>query len=297
MISPGTLRKRIPALLVCVLVPLLGAGLAVALIPTARSRLVEVARSARSLVRAVSDSGRVRGDSHGNYTNLVFLHHSVGQNLIREGRLRERLTQAGFDLYDHGYNSDGLVRPDGTSAGYSYDVPGDDTDPAGLAHIFEQRVYRLPLNTWSALLQHEVIVVKSCFLAIRTLSDEGLERQKADYMRMRDVMDRHRDKLFIILTSPPANPAETDPAAAARARTLSKWLQSEEFRAGHRNIHVFDLFGLLAENEPALLDFNMLRAAYRERQDSHPNRVANETVAPILAEFIEKSAISWRTQR
>jgi hypothetical protein len=276
---------------------LLGAGLAVALIPTARSRVAGAARSAHSLIKAVSNSGRVRGDGHGNYTNVVFLHHSVGQNLIQGGRLRELLTQAGFDFYDHGYNSTGLVRPDGTPAGYSYDVPGDDTDPAGLARIFEQRLYRLPLNTWSALLQHEVIVVKSCFLAIWTLSDDGLERQKADYLRMGDVMDRHRDKLFIILTSPPANPAENDVAAAARARALSEWLQSEEFRAGRPNIHVFDLFSLLAENDPALPDYNMLRASYRQGRDSHPNLPANQTIAPILAEFIAESAKSYRAQK
>ncbi|MEZ4813108.1 MAG: stalk domain-containing protein [Caldisericia bacterium] len=47
----------------------------------------------------------------------------VGSNWIREGKIREGLTDLGFDFYDHGYNKQGLTLPSGKRAGISYDVP------------------------------------------------------------------------------------------------------------------------------------------------------------------------------
>ncbi len=232
----------------------------------------------------------------GDFTDVIFLHHSVGRNLIREGRVRERLTEAGFRFWDHEYNWEGLTRPDGTPAGYSYGIPGDNTDPDGLARIFSQPAFPWPVNAFSGLLQHEVIIVKSCFPNSHIQSDEQLQEIQGHYLRMRERMDRFPHHLFIIVTSPPLNPAETVPEAAARARALSRWLQSDEFLAGHPNLAVLDLFGLLAEDDPAAPDFNMLRAEYREGTDSHPSRLANETVGPIFADFIIQTARSYNDQ-
>lgn len=239
-------------------------------------------------VRAIIHQGDVV--RHGDFTNVIFLHHSVGRNLINQGSVRERLTQAGFHFWDHDYNWEGLTRPDGTLAGYSYGVPGDNTDPDGLARLFSQPAFPWPINAFSGLLQHEVIIVKSCFPNSNIKSDEQFKEMQGYYLKMRDRMDQFPDRLFIIVTTPPLNPAETTPEAAARARALSRWLQSDEFLAGHPNVAVFDLFGLLAEDDPAAPDFNMLRAEYREGTDSHPNRFANETIGPIFAEFIIRTA-------
>jgi len=229
----------------------------------------------------------------GDFTDVIFLHHSVGRNLINQGGVRERLTEAGFRFWDHDYNWEGLTRPDGTPAGYSYSIPGDNTDPDGLARIFSQPAFPWPVNAFSGLLQHEVIIVKSCFPNSNIQSDEQLQEIQGHYLKMRERMDRFPDHLFIIVTSPPLNPAETTPEAAARARALSRWLQSDEFLAGHPNLAVFDLFGLLAEDDPAAPDFNMLRAEYREGTDSHPNRFANEVIGPVFADFIIETARAY----
>lgn len=236
-------------------------------------------------VRAVLHRGEIVRT--GDFTNVIFLHHSVGRHLIQQGGVRERLTEAGFRFWDHDYNWEGLTRPDGTLAGYSYGVPDDNTDPDGLARIFSQPAFPWPVNAFSGLLQHEVIIVKSCFPNSNIQSDEQLQEIRGHYLRMRERIDQFPDHLFIIVTSPPLNPAETTPEAAARARSLSRWLQSDEFLAGHPNLAVFDLFGLLAEDDPTAPDFNMLRAEYREGTDSHPNRLANETIGPIFADFIQ----------
>lgn len=273
-----------PALLGVLLVMLAVAGLAL------RGSGLRMALVHRT--RAILHHGDVVGS--GDFTNVVFLHHSVGRNLIHQGGVRERLTAAGFRFWDHDYNWEGLTRPDGTPAGYSYGIPGDNTDPDGLARLFSQPAFPWPLNAFSGLLQHEVIIVKSCFPNSHIRSDEQLREMEEDYLRMGERMGQFPDHLFIIVTSPPLNPAETTPEAAARARALSRWLQSEEFRAGRPNVAVFDLFGMLAEDDPTAPDFNMLRAEYREGTDSHPNRFANETVGPVFADFIIRTAYAYR---
>lgn len=243
---------------------------------------------------AVLDSQRVRSYSRGQFTNIVFLHHSVGHNLIEQGNVRQRFTEAGFNFWDQGYNWEQLRDPEGNTTNYSYYVPDDNTDPDGLAAIFAQPVYRLPLNTLSGLLQHEVIAFKSCF-PVSNISDEAqLERYKAYYLSMRQVMDKYPDKIFVILTPPPLNPAETNAEAAARARAFANWLQSDDYLKGRPNLFTFDLFGYLAENDPLSPERHMLRSAYRDGADSHPNPKANQTIGPLFVDFVIKAVESYR---
>lgn len=249
--------------------------------------------SAKSLGLSILNSGSVTEYNRGDFTNVVFLHHSVGYNMIDQGSVREMLTQKGYNFFDHDYNYSGLRDPDGMPLGYSYNVPGDNTDPDGLIKVFSQSEFGAPLNTLSGLLQHEVIAFKSCFPASDIVSDEQFEQRKAWYLQMRDKMDQHPNKLFIVVTQPPLNPAQTKPEIAARARTFANWLKSDEYLSGHPNIVTFDLFGYLAEDDPTAPDYNMLRADYREGEDSHPTRAANEVVGPLFADFIANVAQSY----
>lgn len=239
---------------------------------------------------AILDRKSVTTLNYGTYTNVVFLHHSTGANLIRQGRVREQFAEAGYDFWDHHYNQTGLTRPDGGKAGYSYRIPDDNTDPDGLATLFAQPVYSLPLNALSGLLQHEVIVFKSCFPASQISSDAQLEQYKEWYLGMRDVMDAHPDRVFVVMSPPPLNPAVTPPEAAARARTFAEWLTSAEYLDGHPNVFAFDFFDQLAEDDPAAPDYNMLRASYRDGEDSHPNQTANEVVGPLFVEAVIAAA-------
>lgn len=268
-------------------------------------------------------------DSSSTFNNVVFLHHSVGQNMIDQGQLRELLAARGYDLYDQGYNGEtGLHRPDGAPAPYNYNVPSDNTDPDGLADIFAQAVDPTsltstgePANTLSGLLRHEVIVFKSCFPNTFIDSDEKLAQQKAYYLNIRSSLDRYPDHIFIVVTSPPLEPGSTTPEAAARARSLAEWLTSPEYLDGHPNMYVFDLFSLLARPDQGRWDANTLRTEYRiERTglryavgqaffpfaeqigvarrfnglwvagESHPNQTANVVIAPLLAEAIDAAA-------
>jgi hypothetical protein len=251
-----------------------------------RSSINSLLRPVSSPVRAILDHSNVTSYSQGEFTNIVFLHHSTGRNLINQGGVREAFIEARYTLWDHDYNQIGLRDPSGQRSGYDYRVPDDNTNPDGLAEIVNQRLYSLPLNTFSSLMQHEVIMLKSCYPVSDIGSDEELEEFKEYYLEMRSIMDQHPDKIFILLSQPPLNPARTNPEIAARARAFADWLESDAYLNGHPNVYTFNLFGYLAENEPNAPDYNMLRSQYRNGKDSHPNRIANESIGPNLVEFV-----------
>lgn len=214
---------------------------------------------------------------------IIFLHHSCGQNLIEQGGVREGLSALGYEFYDHGYNGEGLRLSDGSYAGYSFDVPGDNTDPDGFAAIFSQPLNDLPNNTFSHLMEYDVILFKSCFPTSNIESDARLADYKSYYRRIMDRMAKYPDKIFIIVTQPPEVPRNSDANASSRARSFVNWLKSDEYLAGHDNVFVFDFFDKLSGGD------NFLRSGYRtDEYDAHPNMKANETIGPIFVSFIDR---------
>jgi hypothetical protein len=218
---------------------------------------------------------------------IIFLHHSCGANLIAQGGVREGLTALGYEFYDHGYNEDGLVLADGTWTGTNFDVPEDNTNPDGYAVIFAQPLHDPPDNTFSHLMQYDVIVFKSCFPVSNIESDEQLDEYRSYYLSIRHRMDQYPDKIFVVVTQPPEVPADSTPEAAARARSFANWLLSEEYLSGHSNVFVFDFFGQLAGGD------NFLKPEYRtDEYDAHPNELANRTIGPLFVSFLNDAISS-----
>jgi hypothetical protein len=220
-----------------------------------------------------------------DFRRVIFLHHSTGANLIEQGGVRQRLTGLGYEFYDHGYNDDGLVLADGTWTGRNFDVPDDNTDPDGFADIFAQPFHDQPDNTFSHLMQYDVIAFKSCFPVSDIQSDDQLAEYKSYYLSIRDRMDQYPNKIFIVVSPPPQVAAYTDPEASARARAFSNWLASDEYLNGHPNVFAFNFFDLLATPST-----NTLRTDYQaDEYDAHPNELANHTIGPLFADFIDQA--------
>jgi hypothetical protein len=238
---------------------------------------------------AAPGGGPVVGPSAGGeFRSIMFLHHSCGANLIEQGNVRQLLTNLGYEFYDHGYNDDGLVLADGTWTGTNFDVPDDNTDPDGLANIFAQPLDDPPDNTFSHLMEYDVIA----FPTSNIQSDEQLADYKSYYLSIRDRMDEYPNKIFIVVTPPPEIPNDTDSAAASRARAWASWLGSNEYLSGHPNVFTFDFFNLLADPSD-----NMLRAEYRtDEWDAHPNELANQTIGPLFADFIDQAVRTYTGQ-
>jgi hypothetical protein len=217
-------------------------------------------------------------------TRIIFLHHSCGQNLIEQGGVRPGLTALGYEFFDHGYNEEGLRLADGSYTGTNFAVPDDNTDPDGFAAIFAQLLHDPPDNTFSHLMQYDVVAFKSCFPTSNVGDDAQLAAYQSYYRSIRDRMDQYPDKLFIIVTQPPQVPANSDPEEATRARAFANWLQSGEYLSGHPNVFVFDFFGLLAGAD------NFLRPEYRlDEYDAHPNERANREIGPRFVSFVDQA--------
>jgi hypothetical protein len=239
-----------------------------------------------------------------SFKSVFFNHHSIGANLILGGNMRPTLTALGYQLWDHSYERDGLFMPNGTKASYTYNIPDDETGPAGYAAIFAQNLYTTPVhpsppqNAFSGFMRHQVILFKSNNWDSKISSDAMVEDYKTSYRSIRARADQYTDRIFILLGYPPCHPCETNHQDALRARAFVNWLKSAEYLSGHPNIFMFDLFDLLAEPNTAAADYSMLRAAYRSSEcDSHPQLNAAEAIGPLLCAFIDNSVRSYTGHR
>jgi|GEM_PF-1016156 len=238
---------------------------------------------------------------------ILFLHHSCGANLISQGNVRfwidslNTVHGTSHEFWDHGYNGDGLRNASGEWLWYDWDVPEDNTYACGFARIFHQDVDTTACtNFFSHVIDSSVLFAfKSCFPACEIYEDDtaadladscqqSLFNYQRLYRHIRDIIDTWPNKLFVPLTPPPLNPADTYLEQAARARHFAVWLTDTfPYEGGsHPNIAVFDWYSMLAENNPSSPEYGMLRASYRDGSDSHPNALANATTGPIFAEFL-----------
>jgi hypothetical protein len=214
---------------------------------------------------------------------IIFMHHSTGAGVMHDGNVREGLTELGYQFWDHDYNDEGLSDGDGNNLGYSWDVPGDNTDPDGWYNIFNQPVTSPPSNTLSHMLEYDVIIFKSCFPASAIYDDDMFDSYQEYYLSIRNVMDMYPEKMFIAWTTAPLVPNETNAEEATRARRWSEYLTSEEYIEGHPNVYVFDFFNLMADED------GFLRSDYRSDEwDSHPSERANRIAGPVLVDYIDQ---------
>jgi len=241
---------------------------------------------------------------------IIFLHHSTGRNLIRQGGLRDLIAKRNeregthYEFWDHDYNEIGLTGPSGQRMDESFEVPDDNTDPDGLDRLFSQPVHNPPNNALSRLLGFDVILFKSCFPVSAVRSRSQLEQYQRHYRSISKTMSQHPGNLFIVMTQPPlvawpfnqtifpSSEKWTNAADARRAREFSQWLVSQDFLDGLPNVATFDLFDLLAEPDTSRRQPNMLRAKYRSGRlglDAHPNADANRAIAPILVDALFES--------
>jgi len=235
-----------------------------------------------------------------DYTSkrMVFLHHSVGQGILNQGGLRNKLLDMGI-----------LVK----SATYGDDI-GEDTDMNHWVVKFEER-----MNDVFAFSSHgnqyradgktnDVVMFKSCFPnsgivgegelpGDPTSPERTMANYKATFERLKPQMAQYPNKLFIYLTAPPQVPEVTTPDKAQRAREFNDWLLKEfqpqyASETGNDNFYVFDLFGVLANDQ------GYLKEAYRvpKHGDCHPNKKGSEAASAALLQFFKPIWEKWEKQ-
>ena len=231
----------------------------------------------------------------GALTNLFFLHHSTGDGFILGGDIRGYIADynaanaTSYELWDHGYNGDGLRNPQGVVTGTSYNIPDDNTDPDGLHTLWTTNNDARQ----QIMANHQVLAFKSCFPASAICDPWMLSEYKRYYREMRNYFDAHPERLFVVMSTPPLHRLSTDTTEADNARRFAEWLKSGDYLAGHPNVVCFDVFDVLAKADDGSARRNMLKYEYEMSHadgDSHPNAAANQVVGPLFAQFLIDAA-------
>ena len=256
---------------------------------------MRIVRTLLVLLLLMANTHPIHATSSGK--SILFIHHSTGGNLIKEGNLRDEVKKLdpAVELWDHNYNlspifplllanithQKGLSDAQGNVTGEDYNIVLSNNSPKEYADIFS----RDPSDpTLKAVLEYDVIAFKNCYPTTRIISDQQLEEDIKYYTIIRDNLQKYPENQFILLTPPPSRKESTTIDDAKRAMALVAWLNSDEFLQGASNIHVFDFFSMLADKD------GMLKHEYQRMLpwDSHPNKQANLAVAPLFADFLVK---------
>ncbi len=281
-------------------------------------------------VRAIDDQGNYsmplyslflcRGIPAEVTDDLIFIHHSVGNNWLESG-LRVALGDKEYvDEVNEIYYGTVMV-PDENRPASLGSTPGDNTDMDHWLFWFNDYLDGI-LSEGSEDGRNRIVMFKSCYpnSAVTSVgstetadpfsSEKTLENYKAvfrypegragythegyDYKSLDKIFAENPNTIFIVVTSPPQCWDEADPENAARAREFNNWLKyhwiefyQEENKIGDeypRNVYIFDWFDFLACSPDDLNHSNMLKEKYGgDSGDSHPNLLANHESTEYFA--------------
>jgi hypothetical protein len=295
-------------------------------------RFSKLARACLALIIAVSlAAGVVQGQAHavrpyvqapddpnppGEVVRLIFIHHSTGENWLRDdyGGLGRALAENNYFVSDTNY-------------GWGPDAIGDRTDipnwpewfrgpesPRYMEALFQENgqnsEYSRPLADPGG--ENQVILFKSCFPNSELEGNpddppapgDGLTVSNAKYI-YNDLLNyfaTRPDKLFVAITAPPVQ----NRANAANARAFNLWLMQDWLASyPYPNVAVFDFYNVLThrDNHHRFLNGQIEYITSNGRNtsayassgdDDHPNaagsRKATDEFVPLLNIFYHR----WR---
>lgn len=246
--------------------------------------------------------------------DLVFIHHSVGENWLANSLNDALLAETYIDeRNDITYGTD--VAPDSERPDSLGPTPGDNTDMQSWILWFNDYLTSVK-DFGSATGTNKIIMYKSCFpnsgipddgtepgdpfSDVKTITNYQAIYRHPDgtgntysnggytYSPLEDIFADNPNTLFIVVTAPPLNYGptdETNDADAHRARVFNDWLKGEwldSYNTANPTLHnvaVFDLFDFLAYADDDANHPNRLKEEYGGNNgDSHPNDTANEAL-------------------
>jgi hypothetical protein len=243
-------------------------------------------RITRSLIQSREEYNR-RFSGH-----LLFIHHSVGQNWLYEGGLKDSLEKLGIGVH---------------SATYGSDI-GQDTDMADWVPKFNDKFAKmLKYDTMPDILypddtENKIIMFKPCF-PNSNITGEGdppgnphseemtVWNYKSVFENLAQRFSGKPEILFIYVTAPPLVPNETTEENAGRAREFNNWVKNEfaaeyKNRTGLNNFLVFDLFDVLADSG------DCLKSEYRRSEtNSHPDAEGSKAATMRFMQFLRENGL------
>ena len=227
-------------------------------------------------------------------TNLVFIHHSCGENWLNDGLSKE--------LNDKGYHVADIC--------YGWREYGDHTDTSDWPMWFTDEVMELVCQELGAMTAQNslppaeggntVIMFKSCF----PCSDAGdsIEDEQELYNGLLPYFMSRPDRMFILVTPPPMIKIEYP----AKTRELCNWLTDREtgWLVGlvTGNVFVFDFYNVLTHPDAHHRMENgreihvWVRGSdtlhYDSSGDDHPSRQGNLKATEEFIGLLER----WHAQ-
>ena len=218
-------------------------------------------------------------------SKILFVHRSVGENLINDGELYKKLNNnPSVDFNDYNVNTK-ILRSKNASQKFMLDFPNNNTTPKDYSILLHKNTnYQ---NTKDYILSYNTVIIKSCYPNSNIKNNQKLANIKDNYNQITSYFNNLPNKLLIV-TSPPLVPFKTNLQNASRARDLSNWLKNNNFG---NNISTFNLFDQLAELDGK--NANMLKRQYRRLLpfDSHPSKNANQEITPMFIDFVLNDTI------
>lgn len=223
-------------------------------------------------------------------TKIVFIHHSVGRNWLKEGGLLDSLTARKIAIQS-ATNRQGCEFAEETDM-HNW-VPKFQNSMNKIIH-YDKTI----TGFYNDSRENEIIMFKPCYPNSNIVDesvDDSLENKKTIgqykqyFEKLKIIFAKYPDKKFIYVTAPPMVPNNTSFKNAARAKEFNDWLLNE-YRPSYlqesslNNLYIFDLFEVLAD------DKSVLKQEYRRAEnDSHPNKTGSQAATLAFLEFLEKN--------
>lgn len=251
--------------------------------------------------------------------NLLFIHHSVGGQLLADPGPQEDTPDARRSLHRTHPNGGGL-RALLTALGYQVNEAsygseiGQKTDLFDWLPKFRESMPRILATRWQdealACGSNQVVAFKSCYPnnAFKTAGALTVANAKATLNALRVEFARHPGVLFLYVTAPPLrDDSANEPGwkslaksvlgrptlrierqdAARLAREFNDWVTAQDgWLAGYpeRNVAVFDYFDLLTGGHSNFLQFASLGGS-----DNHPESSAQRRAADRFVSLLNRA--------
>ena len=245
---------------------------------------------ASSLLFSCSNSGKQN-------TNVIFLHHSTGQNVWNGDKglgyssiLKKSLVPKLVKQYNADHKTNISISERAFPSGSPY--PWENY-PYDYYNIWvkngDKEFYEEEPTLKTLTKEYNVIVFKHCFPGSNIVGDDLIEDQlsiktlgnyKYLYNQLKDKLHEYPDTKFIVWTNAALVASATNEEEATRTKEWVRWVK-EEWDTPNDNIYVFDFYSL--ETEGGLY----IKPQYATgTDDSHPNQEFSVKAANKFVEFL-----------
>jgi hypothetical protein len=230
-------------------------------------------------------------------SNIIFLHHSVGKQVIQGGvsKYIYKITKTGnvhkwFKNYNKkhqtNYNFSDKIFPKSEPYGwknYPYDYYNIWVKNAGNEPYVEEATLEILTE------KYDLIIFKHCFPGAKIVEDsqadinsekKTLENYKLQYLALKEKMLEFKDTKFLVWTNAALVKNGTNPEQAERTAEFHKWVMDEWDEKGD-NIYLWDFYSLETEGSMYLKPENA-----RNPNDSHISSTFAKRVYPLFCNRI-----------